>query len=88
MRNSHNSNIFNLGSGDGQTVNEMISTAERIVGESIKKEYVERRPGDPAVLIASNKKAKEVLGWENKKSLDDIISSAYNFHKKNPNGLK
>lgn len=82
------SNIFNLGSGDGQTVNEMISTAERIVGESIKKEYVERRAGDPAVLIASNKKAKEVLGWENKKSLDDIISSAYNFHKKNPNGLK
>lgn len=82
------SNIFNLGSGDGQSVNEMISTSEKIVGKPIKKEYVERRPGDPAVLIASNKKAKEVLGWENTKSLEDIISSAYNFHVKHPNGLK
>ncbi|MDD7735772.1 MAG: UDP-glucose 4-epimerase GalE [Bacilli bacterium] len=82
------SNIFNLGSGDGQSVNEMISTSEKVVGKEIKKEYVERRPGDPAILIASNKKAKEVLHWENKKNLEDIISSAYNFHKKNPNGLK
>ena len=84
----NNSNIFNLGSGDGQSVNEMISTAERIVGKEIKKEYVERRPGDPAVLIASNKKAKEVLGWSNEKTLEDIISNAYNFHIKHPNGLK
>lgn len=88
LLNGNESNIFNLGSGDGQSVNEMITTSERIVGKEIKKEYVERRPGDPAILIASNKKAKEILGWENKKNLDDIISSAYNFHKKNPNGLK
>lgn len=84
----NDSNIFNLGSGDGQSVNEMISTAEKIVGKEIKKEYVERRPGDPAVLIASNKKAKEVLGWSNEKILEDIISNAYNFHIKHPNGLK
>lgn len=84
----HNSNIFNLGSGDGQSVNEMIHTSEKVVGKEIKKEFVERRAGDPAVLIASNKKAKEVLHWENEKTLEDIISSAYNFHKKNPNGLK
>ena len=66
----------------------MISTAEKIVGKEIKKEYVERRPGDPAVLIASNKKAKEVLGWSNEKTLEDIISNAYIFHIKHPNGLK
>ena len=82
------SNIFNLGSGEGQSVNEMIETSEKVVNQTIKKEYVDRRPGDPAVLIASNKKAKEVLKWENTKNLEDIISSAYNFHKKHPDGLK
>ena len=39
-------------------------------------------------MSSKNKKAKEVLHWENEKTLEDIISSAYNFHKKNPNGLK
>ncbi len=84
----HDSEIFNLGSGDGQSVNEMIKCAEKIVGKEIKKEYVERRPGDPATLIASNKKAKEKLGWNNDHSLEDIMSTAYNFHKNNPNGMK
>ena len=84
----HDSEIFNLGSGDGQSVNEMITCAEKIVGKEIKKEYVERRPGDPATLIASNKKAKEKLGWNNNHSLEDIMSTAYNFHKNNPNGMK
>ena len=82
------SNIFNLGTGNGQSVNEMIVTSEKIVGKPIKKEYVDRRPGDPAVLVASNKKAKEFLGWDNTKTLEDIISSAYKFHVKHPNGLK
>lgn len=84
----HDSEIFNLGSGDGQSVNEMITCAEKIAGKEIKKEYVERRPGDPATLIASNKKAKEKLGWNNDHSLEDIMSTAYNFHKNNPNGMK
>ncbi len=84
----HDSEIFNLGSGDGQSVNEMITCAEKIVGKEIKKEYVERRPGDPATLIASNKKAKEKLGWNNDHSLEDIMSTAYNFHKNHPNGMK
>lgn len=84
----HDSEIFNLGSGDGQSVNEMITCAEKIVGKEIKKEYVERRPGDPGTLIASNKKAKEKLGWNNDHSLEDIMSTAYNFHKNNPNGMK
>lgn len=82
------SDIFNLGSGEGQSVNEIINTTENIVGQEIKKEYTNRRPGDPATLIASSEKAKRILGWENKKSLDDIISNAYDFHKKHPNGLK
>ena len=84
----HESDIFNLGSGEGQSVREMIETSEKIVGKPIKTEYEGRRAGDPAVLIASNEKANRVLGWQNKKSLEDILSSAYLFHTKHPDGLK
>ena len=84
----HESDIFNLGSGEGQSVREMIETSEKIVGKPIKTEYEGRRAGDPAVLIASNEKAKRVLGWQNEKSLEDILSSAYLFHTKHPDGLK
>ncbi len=80
------SQIFNLGTGDGQSVNEMIVAAEKAVGAPIKKEYAERRAGDPAMLIASNKKAKEILGWEPKYSLDRIMETAWKFHKSHPNG--
>lgn len=84
----NDSNIFNLGTGVGHSVLEVINTSEKIAKKSIKKELASRRPGDPSILVASNKKAKEILGWENKKDLEDIISSAYNFHKNNPDGLK
>ena len=84
----NDSDIFNLGTGNGQSVSEMICTAEKITGQEIKKVYDKRRAGDPAVLVASNKKAKEVLGWRVDRDIDDIVASAYNFHKKNPNGLK
>ena len=86
--NGNDSEIFNLGTGEGQSVNEMIETSEKVVGKVIEKEYVSRRDGDPAKLIASNKKAKERLNWEPKKDLEDIIESAYRFHKNNPDGMK
>ena len=66
----------------------MIETSEKVVGKEIKRKYVERREGDPAKLVASNKKAKEKLKWEPKKNLEDIVTSAYEFHKNNPNGMK
>lgn len=84
----NNSQIFNLGTGDGQSVNEMISTAEKVVGKEIKKEYAPRRAGDPAMLIASNKKAKEILGWEPHYSLERIMETAWKFHSTHPNGYK
>lgn len=83
---NNDSQIFNLGSGDGQSVNEIIETARRVTGIHIKAIYGKRREGDPARLIASNKKAKEVLGWKPSNNLEDIISSAWNFHQKHPNG--
>lgn len=82
------SNIFNLGTGDGQSVKEMIDMSEKIVGKEIKKEITDRRPGDPAILVASNKKAKDILKWEPKKNLEDIISDAFEFHVSHPNGMK
>lgn len=82
------SNIFNLGTGDGQSVNEIISEAEKVVNGPIKKEYSERRPGDPACLIASNEKAKRLLGWEPKYTLSDILKNAWEFHKNHPDGYE
>ena len=82
----NDSQIFNLGTGEGQSVNEMIVAAEKVVGKDIKKEYAPRREGDPAMLIASNKKAKEILGWEPKYTLDQIMETAWKFHSTHKNG--
>lgn len=84
----NNSEIFNLGTGEGQSVNEMIETAEEVVGETIKKEYASRRAGDPAKLIASNKKAAEILNWQPKYTLKMIMETAWKFHKTHKNGYE
>ncbi len=82
------SNIFNLGNGVGFSVREVIETARKVTGHPIPAKEVERRAGDPAQLIASSEKAKSVLGWNPKHdSLEEIISSAWNWHKNHPNGF-
>jgi UDP-glucose 4-epimerase len=73
--------VINLGTGVGYSVKEIIDVSEEITGKKINTEITERREGDPAILVADNKKAKEILGWEPKYNLKDIISSAYNWHK-------
>ncbi len=71
---------FNLGSSEGFTVLELIREAERVTGGKIPYELAERRPGDPATLIAANKKAREILGWEPKRSdLGTILRDAWNW---------
>lgn len=83
------SNIFNLGNGIGFTVKEVIETARKVTGDPIKAELAPRRAGDPAVLIASSDKAKSVLGWKPEHAdLEEIIASAWNWHKKHPNGYQ
>lgn len=83
------SNIFNLGNGIGFSVKEVIETARKVTGDPIKAELTERRAGDPAVLIASSEKAKSVLGWKPEHAdLEEIISSAWNWHKNHPNGYR
>ena len=82
------SNTFNLGNGVGFSVKEVIETAKKATGLPIKAEVVERRAGDPARLIASSDKAKEVLGWNPQHAdLEEIISSAWKWHSTHPNGF-
>lgn len=82
------SDIFNLGSGNGYSVREIIETARRITGRSIPSEVEARRAGDPSVLIASNRKAREVLGWSPKRRLDEIIADAWVWHSSHPDGYE
>ena len=82
------SDVFNLGNGAGYSVREIIETARRITGKEIKAVAEPRRGGDPSVLIASNKKAAEVLGWKPVLGLDQIISDAWAWHSGHPNGYE
>jgi len=87
LQNGGESNVFNLGSSQGFSVNEIIEAAREVTGHSIPSKVAERRAGDPSTLIASSAKAKEVLGWEPKRnSIQQIIQDAWNWHQANPDG--
>ena len=87
LRNGGESNIFNLGSGDGYSVMEMINAARKVTGHPIPAEIGERRPGDPARLIADSTKAHEVLHWQPQiTGMEDIIATAWKWHQSHPNG--
>jgi UDP-glucose 4-epimerase len=76
-----NSDVFNLGNGSGFSVKEVIETARKITGKQIKEIEVERRPGDPPILIGSSKKAMEILKWKPKyHDLSQIIETAWKWH--------
>ena len=81
-------NVFNLGNGVGFTVKEVIDVARKVTGHPIPAEVCPRRAGDPSVLIASNKKAAEVLGWTPKRGLEEIIADAWAWHSSHPNGYE
>ena len=76
------SRVYNLGNGEGYSVKEVIEVAEEVVGKEIDAEIAERRPGDPAVLVASSDKIKRELGWKPLyPDLRTIIESAWRWHK-------
>ena len=84
----NDSNVFNLGNGIGFTVNEVIETARKVTGHPIPATITPRRAGDPAQLIASSDKARNVLGWNPQHAdLEEIISSAWKWHSTHPNGF-
>jgi UDP-glucose 4-epimerase len=73
--------VYNLGNGAGFSVREVIESARRVTGHPIRVEVVPRRPGDPAILIASFEKISRELGWKPRHtSLDGIIESAWAWH--------
>ena len=87
LRRGEDSVICNLGNGKGFSVKEVIDVTRKVTGKEIKAEMAPRRAGDPAVLIASSEKAKEILGWEAKSdSLETIIATAWKWHKGHPEG--
>lgn len=89
LQDGHESNIFNLGNGVGFTVKEVIETARKVTGHSIPAVVAPRRAGDPATLIASSDKAKEILGWKPEHdSLEEIIATAWKWHKNHPKGYQ
>jgi len=74
---------FNLGTGDGLTVMEILETAGRVVGRPVEFDVAPRRDGDPPVLVASSERARQELGWVPTKSdAETIIETAWRWHRR------
>jgi UDP-glucose 4-epimerase len=79
--------IYNLGNGKGFSVREVIETARRVTGHRIPVREVARRPGDPAILVASSEKIKRELNWQPQyANLEDIVRSAWDWFRTHPHG--
>lgn len=88
LRRGGESRIYNLGSGQGFSVKEVIETARKVTGHPIPVALEGRRSGDPAVLVASSARIKNELGWNPRHNdLTHIIETAWNWHKNHPNGF-
>ena len=81
LKNGIKNEIFNLGSGKGYSVKEIIDAAEAVTGRKVRIRLTARRPGDSAKLIASSSKAKKILSWQPKRNLNTIIQSAWGWEK-------
>ena len=85
--NAPKSAFYNLGTGGGSSVREVIETGRKVSGRKIDVLEKPRRPGDPARLVASSEKIKRELGWEPEfQSLEAIMQSAWDWHQKYPDG--
>jgi UDP-glucose 4-epimerase len=81
------SDVFNIGTGRGASVMEVLECARRVSGRPIPAELVARRPGDPAAVYADHRKAHELLGWTPRYGLEEIIESAWRWHHRHPDGF-
>lgn len=75
--------IYNLGSGQGYSVLEVIKAFEKAAKQKINYSFQPKRPGDPAALIADTAKVKKSLGWQPKYKLEDMVASHWNWHENN-----
>lgn len=79
--------VINLGSGRGCSVREVLQAVERVTGRAIEVRTAPARPGDPPVLIADNRRAKEILGWTPQHaSIDGIVRDAWEWMQRHPGG--
>lgn len=82
LNNGGETNYFNLGTKQGDTVKEVFSACEKVTGQNIPVNMMPRRAGDPASLVADNSKAKKLLGWNPEHSLEESIKTAYSWENK------
>lgn len=88
LMNTTGCDVFNLGTGTGYSVLDLVKTFSRVNEIEIPYTIVERRPGDVARCFANAGRAKEKLGWEAKKNLDDMCRDAWRWQSQNPNGYR
>lgn len=87
LRRGGNSDYFNLGTGTGYSVMEVINVVRKVTGHEIKVNMEPRRAGDPPKLVAVSDKARRVLGWKPQyDKLEAIVTSAWKWHQAHPNG--
>ena len=82
LENGGKTDSFNIGTDEGSTVREVLSACEEAVGRRVPLRVEARRPGDPASLVADNSKAKEILGWEPRRSLEHSIRTACSWERR------
>ncbi len=80
LNNNNLPTVINLGTGDGNSVKDIINTSERITNKKVNFVMNPRRAGDPAILVADNKKAKDLLGWIPEYDINKIIETAWKWH--------
>jgi len=80
--------VYNLGSGKGYSVREVIDAARRVTGRDLEVEEMARRPGDSARLVASSERIRARLGWEPRHGLDDIVRDAWEWMQSHPRGYE
>jgi UDP-glucose 4-epimerase len=78
--------VYNLGTGDGYTVREVIEAARRVTGREIPVREEGRRPGDPPELVAANARARGELGWAPRRGLEEMIADAWAWRQAHPRG--
>ena len=88
IKERHGIDYFNVGTGVGYSVLDIVKAYEKATGFPLNYKIVERRPGDIAECYADPTKAKEILGWSAMYNIDDMCRDSYNWQKNNPNGYE
>ena len=86
MQDHKGESVFNLGTGTGYSVLDMVNAFERVTGKAVPYKITERRPGDLGMVYASPEKSANVLGWKAKFGLDEMCRDTWNWQSKNPMG--